>query len=210
VGRARWDAWLRGYFDRHAFRPQTSRGFLADLRQHLIGTDVELEARLGLDEWVFGMGLPANAVRTPAEAFRAIDAAAEAFAATGALPDATAWSSAERVRFLERLPRRQAPARLAALARHLQLDTQRNSEVRFAWLSLAIANRYPPAEAQIEDFLTSQGRRKFVLPLYRDLMGQGSWGEAIARRIYARARPGYHAVTTGSVDAVMEPARAGD
>ena len=62
----------------------------------------------------------------------------------------------------------------------------------------------------MEEFLTSQGRRKFVLPLYKALMEQGSWGEAIARRVYARARPGYHAVTTGSVDEVMGPARAGE
>jgi leukotriene-A4 hydrolase len=32
VGRARWDAYLRSYFDRHAFQPQTTAGFLADLR----------------------------------------------------------------------------------------------------------------------------------------------------------------------------------
>ena len=30
VGRARWDAYLRSYFDRHAFQPQTTAGFLAD------------------------------------------------------------------------------------------------------------------------------------------------------------------------------------
>ena len=33
VGRERWDSYLRGYFDRHAFRPMTSARFLADLRQ---------------------------------------------------------------------------------------------------------------------------------------------------------------------------------
>lgn len=33
VGRPRWDAYLRSYFDRHAFQPQTSAGFVADLRR---------------------------------------------------------------------------------------------------------------------------------------------------------------------------------
>jgi hypothetical protein len=89
------------------------------------------------------------------------------------------------------------------LQRLLQLDTQRNSEVRFAWLGLAIANRYPPAVAQLEEFLTSMGRRKFVLPLFRALMEQGDWGRPIAQRIYSRARAGYHSVTAGSVDEVV-------
>ena len=36
VGRERFDAWLRAYFDRHAFQPMTSARFLADLRENLI------------------------------------------------------------------------------------------------------------------------------------------------------------------------------
>ncbi len=51
------------------------------------------------------------------------------------------------------------------------------------------------------------GRRKFVLPLFQALIDQGDWGRPIATRIYARARPGYHPVTTGSVDRIMRGAR---
>jgi hypothetical protein len=31
-------------------------------------------------------------------------------------------------------------------------------------------------------------------------MGEGEWGRPIAKRIYAASRPGYHAVTTTTVD----------
>jgi hypothetical protein len=47
------------------------------------------------------------------------------------------------------------------------------------------------------------GRRKFVVPLFEDLMAQGDWGGPIARRIYARTRPGYHPVTAAAVDKVV-------
>ena len=43
VGRERFDAWLKGWFERHAFQPVTSAIFLADLRQHLIKGDQALE-----------------------------------------------------------------------------------------------------------------------------------------------------------------------
>ena len=85
----------------------------------------------------------------------------------------------------------------------LGLAQQGNSEVRFAWLRLAVANHYAPAVPQLEAFLTSMGRRKFVLPLFADLMAQGTWGQPIAQRIYALARPGYHSVTVGSVDKIV-------
>jgi leukotriene-A4 hydrolase len=204
VGRERWDAFLRAYFDRHAFQPQTSAAFLTDLRTNLIQGDAALEKQLLLDEWVYQPGLPANAVHVVSSAFAKVDAAAAAFGKnTGAAPDVANWSTAERVRFLNRLPRKLNEDGLRALVALLQLDTQRNAEVRFAWLRLAVANRYEPAMGNLEDFLLSMGRRKFVLPLFTDLMAQGAWGQGIAKRVYAEARPGYHSVTTGSVDKVV-------
>ena len=58
----------------------------------------------------------------------------------------------------------------------------------FAWLQLALANRYEPAVPAAERFLTGMGRRKFVSPLFETLIGEGEWGRPIAQRIYARAR----------------------
>jgi len=58
----------------------------------------------------------------------------------------------------------------------------------------------------LERFLTSQGRGKFVRPLYRALMSQGEWGQPIAQRIYARARAGYHPIVQAAVDRIVAPA----
>ncbi len=57
--------------------------------------------------------------------------------------DPAKWSTPERVRFLNRLPRKMSvAAQLESLRKLLDLDKQNNSEVTFAWLRLAIANRY--------------------------------------------------------------------
>ncbi|GGB17156.1 aminopeptidase [Sphingomonas metalli] len=202
VGRARWDAYLRSYFDRHAFQPQTSAGFLADLRKNLLKPG-EAE-RIGIDQWVYKPGIPANAVHVRSDAFPAIDAAARAYAAggpVGAVPgDVT---TQEYVRFITQLPRQMPADRLAALDQRFHWSETGNAEIRFVWLSLTLANRYPPAQASAEQFLTAQGRRKFVAPLFDQLWGQGDWGRALATRIYARARPGYHAVTATTVDKIL-------
>jgi aminopeptidase N len=204
VGRARWDAYLRSYFDRHAFQPMTSARFLADLRANLIRGDAALEGRLMLDQWVYQPGLPANVARPDPAAFADVDRAVAAFG-SGTLDRAAwdRWTTAERLRFLNTLPRELPAARLALLAERLDLSEVGNNEVRFAWLNLALANRYEPAVAPAEQFLAQMGRRKFVLPLFRTLMGEGDWGRPIAQRIYQRTRPSYHSVTTGSVDPVV-------
>jgi aminopeptidase N len=205
VGRTRFDAYLRSYFDRHAFQPMTSARFLTDLRANLVGADAALERKLMLDQWVYQPGLPANAARPDPKAFAPVDAALAAFKRGGAASTVpyAGWTTAERLRFLNGLPRELSQPRLAELDRALNLTGSGNSETLFAWLQLALANRYEPAVPAAERFLLSQGRRKFVAPLFATLMGEGEWGRPVAQRVYQAARPGYHAVTTGTVDKTM-------
>ena len=72
--------------------------------------------------------------------------------------------------------------------------------VRTAFLTLAVENRYDPAVPALEEFLTMQGRRKFVRPLITALAEDKEWGRPIAVRVYRKARPGYHPVTIRDLD----------
>ncbi|WP_114952723.1 M1 family metallopeptidase [Sphingosinicella terrae] len=208
VGRQRFDSYLRGYFDRHAFQPMTSARFLGDLREHLVRGDAGLESALALDDWVYRPGLPANAARPDPAAFAEVDRAVRAYAAGGSETDLpyAGWNTAERIRFVNALPRDLSIERLGALDRAFDLSQSGNSEVLFAWLQLALANRYEPAVPAAERFLLGMGRRKFVSPLFETLVGEGDWGRPIAERLYARARKGYHPVTTASVDRILQAA----
>jgi leukotriene-A4 hydrolase len=206
VGRPRFDAWLRSYFDGHAFQPMTASVFLADLRRNLVKGDAALEQRLMLDQWVYQPGIPSNVAPPPTQAFAAVDAAVKAFAAGGpvdAVPFAR-WSWSEQLRFVNGLPRTLPRLRLDALDLAFHLSQTRNSEVLFGWLKLALANRYDPAVPAAERFLTSQGRRKFVQPLFETLLAQDGWGRPIAQRIYAKARPTWHPVTGDAIDKLMK------
>ncbi|MEO5611696.1 MAG: M1 family metallopeptidase [Sphingomicrobium sp.] len=202
VGRDRFDAYLKGWFERHMFQPVTSAIFLADMRQHLVKGDTALEQKLMLDQWVYQPGLPANMVKPDPKAFAEIDQAVAAFAG-GAAADFGAWArwnTDERLRFLNKLPRKLAKPRLDALNQAFSLNATRNMEVRFAWLDLAVGNRYDPAVPSLEEFLTSLGRGKFVKPLLKALAADSGWGRPIAVRIYARARPLYHPIVTRDLD----------
>lgn len=205
VGREKFDAWLESWFDRHAFQPATSAMMLADIRENLVKGDTALEEKLMLDEWVYEPGLPSNVARPNPQAFAEVDAAAQAYGEDGTL-DAGAWrgwNSAERQRFLRGLPQVIDSEGLAALDSELVLSGNGNNEELFLWLNLALDNRYQPAVPLVERFLADVGRRKFVAPLFETLMGEGSWGQPIARRIYDRTRASYHAVTSGTVDGIV-------
>ena len=87
---------------------------------------------------------------------------------------AGAWSTQEWQYFLGRLPDTLSPMQLADLDKTFALTRTGNSEILFAWLRIAIRHHYEPAMPALERFLTTQGRRKFLRPLYEDL--RQPWG----------------------------------
>jgi leukotriene-A4 hydrolase len=205
VGRERFDAFLRRYFDAHAFEPMTTEWFLAYLDEHLLDGHPEWRDAIRPREWAYEPGLPDNVALVESEAFIRVEGEVDRFV-SGADPAALpteGWSTHEWLHFLRSLPRSLPAARLDALDGTFGLSDSGNSEVLFEWLRLAIANRYEPALGALEDFLVRQGRRKFLRPLYQDL-ADTEWGRALAERIYRRARPTYHAVSRNSIDDVLD------
>ena len=203
VGRERFDAWLRQWFDNHAFQPATSKMFYEDMLANLVRDKAEAE-RLMLRDWIFAPGLPANVAKPDPAAFAEVDGAVAAYATGGTIPAAYAgWTAAEQMRFLDNIPKERSAAQLAALDSALGLSKTGNNEILFLWLELALGNRYEPAVPQAEAFLAEVGRAKFVRPLFAVLWGEGEWGRAHAKRIYAKTRAGYHAVTRAGVDRIV-------
>ena len=100
---------------------------------------------------------------------------------------------------------------MAALESAFKLSTSSNSEVRYAFLVLVVKNRFDAGVPGLEDFLLSQGRRKFVKPLIAALAEDAQWGRPIAQRVYAKARPLYHPVTVRDIDklGLVPPPAAG-
>ena len=206
VGRARWDAYLTAYFNRHAFQPQTTAGFLADLRANLIKGDKALEDKLQLDTWAYAPGLPDNAVHVKSATLAKIDETLSRVNAGAPIAsiDTKHWSTQEWLRFLNGLPRKQTPDRLAELDKQLGLSTSINAYVRSAWLVLAAENRYDPAVASMEEYLPRIGRGLLIFPVYRALKAEGDWGMPIAQRIYATARANYHPTVVATLDKTLD------
>jgi hypothetical protein len=74
--------------------------------------------------------------------------------------------------------------------------------VLFQWLLLAVRNNHEPAYDRLAGFLTEQGRRKFLQPLYQELVKTPA-GKERALAIYKQARPTYHPLSVETVDAIV-------
>ena len=91
---------------------------------------------------------------------------------------------------------------MAELDRQFHFSDSGNSEVLSAWLEKSVDTRYKGAYPAIERFLTTQGRRKFLKPLYEKLVAYPE-DVAFAKRIYTKARPTYHPVSQGTIDGIL-------
>ncbi len=204
-GRRKLDAYLSGYFQRYAFHSMTTEAFLADLRQNLLHNDSDLESQLKIHEWLYGEGLPDNFVAPTSPLLD--QAAAQARALAGGA-DATTlavtdYSYPQWVYFLNALPDSLTTDQMAALDNAYTLSRSHNDEILFAWLMQAVKHHYQPAMPALHDFLTQEGRGKFVEPLFSALMAQAGWGPDMAKRLYAEARPGYHELVRARLDKIV-------
>ena len=127
----------------------------------------------------------------------------------GPLPGDADWSSHQWVHFVRALPADLSLERMGELDAAYQLSGTGNAEVLTAWLTLTLGSGYDPAFASTEAFVTSMGRAKFLIPLFRKLCETPD-GCAQARELYERAKPAYHPVAITAVDRVFEAAQGDD
>ncbi len=201
VGRQVFDAYLRDYFDRNAFRSMTTGVFVEDIRKNLIGP---YEDRIEIDRWVNGPGIPPNAPRVQSNAFEKVEEQVRQFQEGTAASklETKRWSTHEWIHFLRHLPADLTLEQMQDLDGAFGFTRSGNSEILHEWLMQAMRHRYAAADEALERFLLRQGRRKYLKPLYQQL-AETEEGRVRARAIYEKARPTYHAVSRGTIDTIL-------
>jgi aminopeptidase N len=204
-GRDKFDAFLLDYFNRHAFQSITTGVFVADLKAKLFPLDPVAASKIDVEAWTENPGLKVPFVEPKSPELEAVDRFASEWSAgkieAKAIPTKD-WSTQEWLRFLRGLPEKLPVSRMAELDAAFSLTSRGNAEVVAQWLQMAISSEYHPADARLEEFLTSIGRRKFLMPLYRALLKTPE-GTVRAKAIYAKARPFYHPIAVDSVDKLL-------
>ncbi len=201
AGKEPFELFVKEYMRRYRFSSITTEEFCAFVESSFPG----LLARVGAREWLDGAGLSASAPCFVSERLRALSELAAGWR-EGRRPDAaqaSRWSAAELLVYLQALPDGLDAADCASLEALLGLDGRGNCEVLCLWLCLSAAAGREEAFPQARALLSSVGRVKFVRPLYQAL-GRTPKGRAVAREIFAEAAPAYHALTRRAARAVIE------
>jgi leukotriene-A4 hydrolase len=196
-----FDPFLRGYFDRFAFRSINTDDFVEHLREHLVAAHPGVVTEAELAAWLYEPGIPGFAERAVSARFQVVDEARGLWLSTGELPHgAERWTTQEWLRFLDAAPDVLSPVLLQQLDRAFGLTGTANGEIARRWYQIVAASSYEAAYAEMAEFLTRVGRMKLVLPVYQALAGTD---RAFAAEVFAKARPGYHPITTAAVQKIL-------
>ncbi len=175
------------------------------MKAQLLDRDPARAAQIDLHRWLDEPGLPPDAPRPVSTALEAVDRQIARWKERRdpRAIESSGWATQQWLHFLEGIADGLDARAMAALDERFDLTASHNSEIICVWLRLAIACDYAAAKPRLAEFLTEVGRRKFLKPLYTELAKTPA-GLALARQIYATARPRYHAVSSSTVDKLLE------
>ncbi len=204
VGREKFDVFLKKYFDEHAFKTIHTEQFLSYLRNNLLNNDKALEEKINIKAWVYGPGIPSNAPRADHVLFDKVNAERDKFLKGAAASSLTTsiWTTHEWLHFLRKMPKPLTKEQMADLDKENKFTQSGNSEIADLWFIMSVATGYDVAYPAMEKFLSSVGRRKFLEPLYKEMMTSGK--QDMAKTIYAKYKMNYHPLAQGTLDKLIE------
>jgi leukotriene-A4 hydrolase len=203
-GREKFDRFLMDYFTTNAFKSMDTDGFISYIKEYYQSNfGIALDDKR-FNEWIFAEGLPKDCPVPNSMRFRKVDEVIAAWKAEQGLNKERAkeWSTHEWLHFIKNLPDTLSPQEMQTVDNFGNFTQSRNSEIVSAWGVVAIRNKYEKMNAKIESFLINTGRRKFLSPLYNELIKTAE-GKQRAKAIYEKARPNYHFVATNTFDKLL-------
>lgn len=210
VGREKMDEFVNNYFWDFQFRTLTTEVFEDYLNQKLLRPT---KTKFNTKEWLYGKGLPKNCIQIESVRYEQAQQLARDFVAgkdifkkyrkktkrtPRTIQKRSDFTTQEWLAFIRELPRDLSLEQLRVLDDRFHFKSWGNAEIATEWYVLGIQAGYPDIRLDMKQFLTKIGRRKFLLPIYKNL-AKNPADKAWARQVFEQAKTGYHAVSRQTI-----------
>lgn len=222
VGREKMDQFLTKYFNDFAFQTVSTEKFVEYLKANLL---IPNSINFDTDEWIYNSGIPKNCLKVESEKFSHMQKLAKEFGegvdifepivTYESIPNSwrkkrvttqikrSDFSTQEWIEFIRSLPKKMDPENLALADAYMNFTNWGNAEVMTEWYLVAIRNDYKPAFSAMEQFISKVGRRKYLLPIYGELI-KTAQNKDFAISIFESAQVNYHYVSKSSIETLLK------
>jgi leukotriene-A4 hydrolase len=204
VGREKFDAFLKDYFNNHAFQSITTEDFLKYFNENLIKGDKALENKIKAEDWIYKPDVPTNVITSFSEDFNAIDAIQKTWRTNGVKGlSQKIKSTNEKQHFIDYLPEDITPKEMAAIDAEFNFTNGGNFVIKRQWFVIAIREQYKPAYPAIEQFMIATSRTGSLQTLYKAMVKTPE-GKIWANQIFEKAKSGYHLTTVQDMQSILK------
>ena len=202
VGREKFDAFLKTYFDVHKFQTITTDQFLSYLDKELLAPT---HTGLNITEWVDEPGLPKNCPKIDATLFNNVEKQIELYKTNynPTVLETSKWSTHEWLHFLRHLDNSITKEQMASLDAKFDLTNSGNSEIAAIWFEQSINVDYRGIDNALKAFLNRVGRRKFLKPLY-EALAKTPEGMERGRELFEASKENYHFVSSHTIEKILK------
>lgn len=223
IGREKFDAFLKSYFKKFAFKTITTELFVKYLNENLLKPN---DFKFNTNEWIYQQGIPKNCLKIVSPRFEQVQLLADRFAAgEDIFKKEIKWIkikgrkkkkkqiiqltrdkyiAQEWQAFIRRLPKKIDPEYMRSLDKNLNFKNWGNTEIMTEWYILGINSGYDDIRPNMEKFLMKIGRRKYLAPIYTALAKDPEnlkW----AKSVFEKAKESYHYVSRSTVEEILYP-----
>ncbi|MCB9251611.1 MAG: M1 family metallopeptidase [Flavobacteriales bacterium] len=205
VGRENWDEFLKNYFKSHAFGSMDTEGFLEYLNNELLNRNEQWKKAAQANAWIYGAGMPEGAKKPVSTELTRVDSLVEACFSKDLKPyemDTTGFTTHHWQYFIRQFSKKAGSLQVIRMEKAFHFSLRSNSEINCDWFVTTIKAGLKINRIQIENFLTTVGRRKFLMPIYEELI-KTKEGKEWARSVFEKAKSGYHSVSRNSVEHLL-------
>ncbi|KAJ2948302.1 hypothetical protein O0L34_g7539 [Tuta absoluta] len=175
-----FDKFMRSYLQRFARRSLDTNEFKSYLLEYFTGKPAHAKlSQVDWDKWLHTPGMPPIIPDYDTSMTQAVTKTLEKISAKSHFSpdDVKGFSPHQVINLLQELINRPPlPVdKLEELGKSYGVADSHNSEIRYRWLRLCCKSKILARLPEVLDFVNSQGRMKYVRPLYRDMY---AWEEA--------------------------------
>ncbi|XP_030076849.1 aminopeptidase B [Microcaecilia unicolor] len=202
----KFDAFLQAYVNRFKFESIMAEDlleFYLDYFTELRKEGVESKPGFEFDRWLNTPGWPpylpdlspGDSLMKPADELAELWAAGSLNMEAIKAVDISTWKTYQLVYFLDRiLVKSPLPdGNLEKMSNmYPKISKASNAELKLRWSQLVIKNNHETDFCKVKQFLHSQGKQKYTLPIYRALYSGSEAAKTLAMETFAETAPRLH------------------
>uniref|UniRef100_A0A4X2K2Q1 Aminopeptidase B n=1 Tax=Vombatus ursinus TaxID=29139 RepID=A0A4X2K2Q1_VOMUR len=214
----KFDNFLKAYVNEFKFQSILADDFLEFYLEYfpeLKKKRVDSISGFEFDRWLNTPGWPpylpdlspGDSLMKPAEELAQLWAAEKLDPGAIAAVDISVWKTYQLVYFLDKILQKSPlpPGNVKEMGEtYPKISNARNAELRLRWSQIVIKNDYQADFKKVQEFLQSQGKQKYTLPLYHAMMSGSEEARSLAKETFSITAPQLHSNVVNYVQQIME------